>query len=139
MGVCADRRAEFLLLGHGLDGMLSGSGRKGEKGHMCGRGSPGDGDFQGTAGPRDADILSLPAAHPQRIRGSCYSRGHQNKKECHLPPRAPAPYFSFHSVWKEPDFRGILSAMAISSSLRAKELLDDSQKGFDPAGSLSGV
>ena len=30
MGVCADRRAEFLLLGHGLDGMLSGSGRKGD-------------------------------------------------------------------------------------------------------------
>lgn len=30
------------------------------------------------------------------------------------------PHFSFHSVWKEPGFWGLLSAVAISSSWRAR-------------------
>lgn len=38
-------------------------GQEGERAHVW-TWTPGDGDFQGTAGPRDADILSLPAAHP---------------------------------------------------------------------------
>jgi hypothetical protein len=40
------------------------SGQEGEGPHVCGCGTPGDGDFQGTAGLWDADILSLPVTHP---------------------------------------------------------------------------
>lgn len=52
---------------------------------------PGFGDFQGTAGPRDADILSLPA---HILRGSLGTVIHRlnSKMEC---PRPNSPFFIF--------------------------------------------
>lgn len=142
-GVCADRRTgQFLLSGHGPEGTPSGWGTKqdswprGRKATCVDGGAPGDGDFQECRHPEPAHSTSL------EDRGELSSTWTHTQKQCHLPSPAaasPPPHFSFHSVWKEPGFQGVLSAVAISSSPRAEELLDDSQRSSDPTGSLSGV
>lgn len=101
---------------------------------MCGCGTPGDGDFQGTEGPRDADILHMSVAHSWKISGNRHSQGLKSKMEC---PQPPYTLFHFHSSRRHLVSPQILFTMAISPFPRAKALLADSQKAFDPVGSPS--
>ena len=142
-GVCADRRAgQFLLSGHGLEGTPSGWGTKQDSWPRGRKATCVDMGLLETGISRNADILSRPTSTSLEDRGGTviYVDTHTKAVSPPFPSRCfPPPHFSFHSVWKEPGFWEILSAVAISSSPRAKELLDDSQRSSDPTGSLSGV
>ena len=52
---------------------------------MCGRGAPGDGDFQGRRHPEPAHGTSL------EDRGELSSTWTHTQKQCRLPSPAPAP------------------------------------------------